>query len=202
MSVSRRSFLVASLAAFNLRRDPIRIALAPGVGGAFSDGVRFGMEDGSRAVTLMGRTLDVSDSAPVRIREGGLIEIGKTLFSVKAEPSAYAEVRQRVSLQGSAAVEWHHSLERYGAGELNERFRRYARARMSSDHWLGWIAVKVIIEAHLRARDVEDLPAVMARTRYDGHKGVPLSFSQETRNLRQPLYLVDPARDVVVWPER
>ena len=49
-------------------------------------------------------------------------------------------------------AEWHASLERYGAGELNERYARRFGRRMSSTAWCGWAATKAVVEAALRAR--------------------------------------------------
>ena len=77
---------------------------------------------------------------------------------------------------------WHHSLERFGAAQLNDRFR--AAAIPPDDHaWLGWFAVKLCWEATARARPPRELG-------YDGHKGMALRFNPAGR-LLQPLYVVE-----------
>lgn len=82
-----------------------------------------------------------------------------------------------------ATVWWHHDLSRYGAGELNERFFRATGRRMDSDAWTAWLAMKIVVEAALRGRDIGAI-------RIDGHKGVPLHFD-EHRVLQQPVYRID-----------
>lgn len=78
-------------------------------------------------------------------------------------------------------VAWHPGLARYGAGELNERFRTFAGRPMDGAAWAGWLAVKLVLEAELRGR-------ALGAVRIDGHKGEPLAF--EHGRLRQPLYTV------------
>lgn len=92
-------------------------------------------------------------------------------------------------------TEWHHTLERFGAGQVNDRFRaRYPSAQMDGAAWCGWFAIKIITEAMLRTRKVDpaSLISFLGRdtTRFDGQKGVPLSFRSWDRQLRQPLYVV------------
>jgi ABC-type branched-subunit amino acid transport system substrate-binding protein len=88
---------------------------------------------------------------------------------------------------------WHPTLFRYGATQLNERFRRAYDAGMSSAAWAAWIAVKLVADVALRAPAggttlMEGLADPTAR--FDGHKGTPLSFRRSDRWLRQPLYVV------------
>ena len=79
---------------------------------------------------------------------------------------------------------------------------------MDGAAWAGWMAVKVLWEASLRARTVEaaGIRAYLEResTQFDGHKGWPLSFRAWDHQLRQPLYLVsaDGARVLGEVPER
>jgi hypothetical protein len=86
---------------------------------------------------------------------------------------------------------WHPDLFRYGATQLNERYRRAHGAGMSSAAWASWIAVKLVAELALRGGG-SDLAARLSdvRARFDGHKGVPLSFRPEDGWLRQPLYVL------------
>ena len=70
---------------------------------------------------------------------------------------------------------------------------------MDGPAWAGWMAVKALWEASLRARSVEPnaLRAWLERgaTQLDGHKGWPLSFRPWDHQLRQPLYLVSTSGD-------
>jgi ABC-type branched-subunit amino acid transport system substrate-binding protein len=89
---------------------------------------------------------------------------------------------------------WHPSLERYGAGQLNARYRARFGAPMTSPAWLGWMAVKSVFETALRSRHADGTfgAPVLDRDglRFDGHKGRPLVFAREDHRLRQPLYVV------------
>ncbi|MBA3232047.1 MAG: hypothetical protein H0T05_04445 [Acidobacteria bacterium] len=86
-------------------------------------------------------------------------------------------------------VAWHPSLFRYGAAELNDRYRKQTGGPMTSEAWLAWFAVKALVDSALRAPDAPRCQA-LAGTRFDGHKGRPLVFDPTTRVLRQPLYIV------------
>lgn len=90
------------------------------------------------------------------------------------------------------ADSWAPGLERFGAGQLNDRFRaRFgAEAAMRGAAWAGWFAMKAVVEAALRAR-VEDAASIrraLLAGRFDGHKGEPLVFSREGI-LAHPLYV-------------
>lgn len=86
--------------------------------------------------------------------------------------------------------EWHSSLQRYGAQELNERYQR-AHGTMTGDAWAGWFATKVAAESALRLRNVsrQVLTGPEAPS-FDGHKGVPLRFDASGA-LAQPVYVID-----------
>jgi hypothetical protein len=101
---------------------------------------------------------------------------------------------------GARVVVWHESLERFGAEQLNDRYRAATQRPMSGDAWLGWFAMKVLAEAALRSRSVA--PAVLtnylARAAFDGHKGSPLAFDAH-RRLQQPLYVLERTRASGAW---
>lgn len=136
-------------------------------------------------------------------------ECRRAVFHVQASQSMRdAALATRAGDAGDAVL-WHPTLERFGAGQLNDRFRaRWGGAGMDGAAWAGWMAAKVLWEASLRARTVEGaaLRAYLARdaTQFDGHKGWPLSFRAGDRQLRQPLYLVsgDGSRVVAEVPAR
>lgn len=109
---------------------------------------------------------------------GDTVEDGRYRLTPTREQLAEA-TRGRKDVR---AVVWHPRLRRYGAGELNERFEETTGRPMHSDAWSGWLAMKLIVEAALREREI-------ASMRIDGHKGVVLRFD-DRRVLQQPLYLV------------
>jgi PQQ-dependent catabolism-associated beta-propeller protein len=93
---------------------------------------------------------------------------------------------------GLGAVLWDAGLTRYGAAQLNERFRRRFGSPLGPSEWAGWMAVKVLWESLLRTgtTDARALGAFLRAdsTRLDGHKGGPLGFTAATHQLLQPLY--------------
>jgi ABC-type branched-subunit amino acid transport system substrate-binding protein len=124
----------------------------------------------------------------------------RNVFHVEASARMYADALAAHgddAAEATEAVLWHPSLERFGAAQLNDRFRARFGGEMDGAAWAGWMAVKVLWEASLRARttEVEGLRGYLERdaTQFDGHKGWPLSFRAWDHQLRQPLYLVAPA---------
>jgi ABC-type branched-subunit amino acid transport system substrate-binding protein len=93
---------------------------------------------------------------------------------------------------------WDRALEKYGAEQLNARYRGRFGAEMDDTAWAAWVGVKILWEAAVRARTTD--PAVLARqlvrseSRFDGHKGAPLAFRARDHQLVQPLYVVLPDR--------
>jgi hypothetical protein len=107
--------------------------------------------------------------------------------------AARAQAQQKVTDDDSVAY-WHPSLERYGAAQLNERYRRAHGRDMNEAAWAGWFAVKLAWEAAQRTGSSEprDLATFLIGERaiFDGHKGMPLSFRAQTQQLRQPVYII------------
>ncbi|HEU4882225.1 MAG TPA: ABC transporter substrate-binding protein [Longimicrobium sp.] len=127
---------------------------------------------------------------------------GRGVFHVQASDRMYADAfaaRAGEAADATEAVLWHPSLERFGAAQLNDRFRARFGGEMDGAAWAGWMAVKALWEASLRARSTDGaaLRAYLERdaTQFDGHKGWPLSFRAWDHQLRQPLYLVAPAEN-------
>lgn len=128
---------------------------------------------------------------------------GRYTFHVEASEAMYAGAlaewreAEKAVVDGPAAdpirpLIWHHTLGRYGAAQLNDRFRARFGEPMAPGAWAGWMAVKVAWEAALRARTLEPaaLAAALERLRFDGHKGRSLTFRRWDHQLRQPLYLL------------
>lgn len=98
-------------------------------------------------------------------------------------------------------VDWHHDLDKFGAQELNERFRRRFNQPMDEAAWRGWVAVKLAAELALRFGGAG--VTKIGELSLDGHKGMPLRFDPRNHHLVQPVYLIDPQGKVVdeVAPE-
>jgi ABC-type branched-subunit amino acid transport system substrate-binding protein len=129
----------------------------------------------------------------------GADSCGRTAFHLAPSDSTSARaLALHTSDEGlrrdARVVAWHHSLARFGAEQLNERFRRRFGAEMDAPAWTAWLAMKIVAETALRARTTQgaDLARYLARrdTRFDGHKGEPLTFDARTGELRQPLYVL------------
>jgi ABC-type branched-subunit amino acid transport system substrate-binding protein len=123
------------------------------------------------------------------------------VFHIEASDAMYAAVPS--SIYSSRIVLWSSALEKYGAAQLNDRFRLQFGYAMDSPAWAGWIAVKIIWESMVRMGERSTLSdyLIADRSQFDGHKGAPLSFRSWDHQLRQPLLAVDtgsdnPPRDV------
>ena len=94
---------------------------------------------------------------------------------------------------GLVAQAWHPHFERYGAPQLNKRFRRTAKRPMSSWDWSAWMAVKIITHGLAERPDAgaAELRAFLRspQTILDGFKGVRLNFRPWDQQLRQPVFL-------------
>lgn len=105
---------------------------------------------------------------------------------------------------GSSAspVAWDPQLVRFGAEQLNDRFRHRYAADMTEDAWCGWMAAKIAWEGALRARspapgEIRDA-LLHPDAGFDGHKGRALSFDPSDRQLYHPLYASDDLRELAV----
>jgi hypothetical protein len=126
-----------------------------------------------------------------------------TDWNVTASPAfrqqALARHADRKDLR---AVDWHSGLMKFGAEELNVRFRRRFGQPMDERAWHGWVAVKCAVELALRYPGGNPKQKI-GELRLDGHKGMMLRFDPQDRHLVQPVYLVDSGGKMVeaVEPE-
>jgi hypothetical protein len=177
--------------------------------GAFGRGVRLGLHEAARAAMLLGHQLRVVPPgsaatayiAPVaaagaRTPLVAMSSAGATapctfLTAHTAAERSAAAARARASAPSAAPMiaEWHPAFRRYGASELNERFVAMFKMSMDDQAWHGWVAVKAIVEAFVRAEG-GDLCRAIATLRFDGHKGRALRFDPLTRRLQHPLLVV------------
>ena len=99
--------------------------------------------------------------------------------------------RPVVGSAGLVAEGWHASWERYGAPQLNRRFKKAANRVMASADWAAWMATKAIIEVALKLPDASQHRRALRNQGIvlDGFKGARLSFRSWDQQLRQPLFL-------------
>ena len=121
-------------------------------------------------------------------------------FHVEASDSMYAIASRRLGRlpggSGSSVVLWAPTFEKYGASQINDRYRARYQLLMDGGAWAGWVAIKIVAEAALRTRS-DRADAILSylespAATFDGHKGWPLSFRSADHQLRQPLYMVLP----------
>ena len=134
--------------------------------------------------------LDVGN-APKRARSDCGDRTVRLLPSSRPTQTA-AKGDSEITTKSSDLVAWHPALERFGAAQLNERYRKRFGSDMDERAWAGWLSIKVLLDAALRTgtsdRCALERFLLSAAGRFDGHKGVPLFFDPQTRELVQPLY--------------
>jgi ABC-type branched-subunit amino acid transport system substrate-binding protein len=115
---------------------------------------------------------------------------GQRAARSRSLPAAARAPVQRVD----SVVLWAPTLERFGASQINERYRDRYHQGMDGGAWAGWAAVKIAADAALRAQSTAPAKLVgyleSPSTEFDGHKGWPLTFRVADHQLRQPLYIV------------
>lgn len=118
---------------------------------------------------------------------------GGYVVHVEASDSMYAAAMEQNPTAGDdGVVLWHPGLERFGAGQLNDRYVRRFGEGANAPAWAGWMAIKSLWET-ARNLEVPDGSALAHALQvdgleFDGHKGEALRFDPETGQLAQPLY--------------
>jgi len=112
---------------------------------------------------------------------------------------------------GLTPTSWHFSLERYGAPQLNERYRQFkkneilgSQVAMTDAEFAAWSAVKLISNS-LNSRQVGanlDLASVLQdpASQVDLYKGTRGSIRQWNHQLRQPILLSTSEAVIAVAP--
>ena len=119
-------------------------------------------------------------------------------------PFATSAPRPVVGSEGLTARAWHWTFERYGAPQLNQRFRRLADRDMRSGDWAAWVAVKAVADAVTQAGSA-DRDSVHRALRspdlfVDLYKGVRGNFRDWNGQLRQPILLATHNAVIAVAP--
>ncbi len=119
-------------------------------------------------------------------------------------PFATYAPRPVVGSEGLMPRAWHWTFERYGAPQLNQRFRRLADRDMTAGDWAAWVAVKVVIEAVVQAGNAERrIVHEVLRSpdlSVDLYKGVRGNFRDWDGQLRQPILLATANAVIAVAP--
>jgi ABC transporter substrate binding protein (PQQ-dependent alcohol dehydrogenase system) len=101
--------------------------------------------------------------------------------------------RPVVGSEGLRASAWHWTWERHGAPQLNQRFDRRTKRRMSDSDWAAWAAVKSVVEAVVRTKETDPakLRSFLASDTFvlDTYKGSPANYRGWNHQLRQPVLL-------------
>ncbi|HEV2843231.1 MAG TPA: hypothetical protein VG477_00160 [Thermoanaerobaculia bacterium] len=191
---------MSALAFADLRELRLGNLLPPG-----DPGVLLGVEEAERTATLLQVKLRWAPSGEILIGREAPAKLSVPFLA--AGPPEEAPVRPRVFRvassprvrrealarhKGLRVVDWHPDLERFGAGQLNERFHRRFGRPMDEASWRGWMAVKIAAEVALRGGILQQL----GDSAFDGHKGTQLRFGED-HHLIQPVYVVD-ARGKIV----
>ena len=101
--------------------------------------------------------------------------------------------RPVVGSEGLIPGAWHWTWERHGAPQLNQRFDRLAKRRMTGPDWAAWAAIKSVVAAtlHSKTRDIMALRSTLRSNdfRVDTYKGAPANFRPWDNQLRQSILL-------------
>jgi ABC transporter substrate binding protein (PQQ-dependent alcohol dehydrogenase system) len=113
--------------------------------------------------------------------------------------------RPVVGTQGLVASAWTPAYQEYAALQMQQRFDLFAHRAMTERDYGGWLAVRIIGNAVMRA-DKTSAPAMRAYLRSKdflvaGYKGQGLTFRRWDNQLRQPVLLSQPLMTVSMSPQ-
>ncbi len=107
--------------------------------------------------------------------------------------------------QGLSAVSWHLTQEKWGAVQLQNRFKARFKRWMEPLDYQAWLGVQAVATAVTRVQssDAAQLISYMRGEDYRvaAYKGVGLSFKPENGQLRQPVILATPRTLVSISPQ-
>lgn len=107
--------------------------------------------------------------------------------------------------QGLAPTTWHKTHEQWGSAQLQSRFQKRFKRRMTPLDYQTWAPIRAIGEGATRTNSA-NFAKIAAYLRSDefelaGFKGLPLTFRKWNNQLRQPILLAHPASLVSVSPQ-
>ena len=115
------------------------------------------------------------------------------------------EPRLVAGTQGLRAVAWHRNHERWGAAQMQNRFRRQAKRWMGEWDYGAWVAVRAIGETitRLKRDSPQDVKAYLRSDDFAiaAYKGIKVTFRPWNGQLRQRILLSAPRSMVSVSPQ-
>lgn len=134
--------------------------------------------------------IDQAESEGLRVEVCGFSDASTETYSFLA---AAMGASRRLGT-GVRAVLWDYGLPGPAAAELNRRFREEWGRPMQGAAWASWAALQALRKAALLAGTADPTRLVQIlegpQFRFDGGKGVPLTFRPWDHQLRQSVYLI------------
>ena len=192
--MTRREFAAFVAALPLLRRASLEVRIAL-VGPADNDaarGAQMSVDEAKRAALLLSGSVQLvsntADASGIVLTVGSdLSKLPSNVAIIDATSTPPTNAPNLFHVQPANAADcvvWSPQLEKFGAAQLNDRYRAAFHADMTPQAWGGWFAVKVLWESALRARSdkAQDILAYIKsdRASYDGHKGDLLHFNPKT----------------------
>jgi ABC transporter substrate binding protein (PQQ-dependent alcohol dehydrogenase system) len=116
------------------------------------------------------------------------------------------DARLVIGTSGLTPATWHPSHEQWGGTQLQSRFERAAKRRMTSRDYQTWMAVRAVGEAAIRTKsgDVKTLRPFILGPDFGlaAFKGQAVTFRSWDRQLRQPILLTTLQMVVTVSPQQ
>lgn len=107
--------------------------------------------------------------------------------------------------QGLAPSTWHKTHEQWGSAQLQSRFEKRYKRRMTALDYQVWAPIRAIGEGATRTNsgDFQKISDYLRGDEFElaGFKGLPLTFRKWNGQLRQPILLSHPASLVSVSPQ-
>ncbi|MFA3791160.1 ABC transporter substrate-binding protein [Aliiglaciecola sp. SL4] len=107
---------------------------------------------------------------------------------------------------GLTPAAWHHSIEQWGAVQLQNRFNEFTGRDMQNEDYAAWLAVRAIAEAVTRTKsnNPNELYQYMMSDKFElaAFKGRKLTFRNYNGQLRQPIPLAQPDALVSQSPQQ
>ena len=111
-----------------------------------------------------------------------------------------------VGTQGLVPTAWHRTHEKWGATQMQNRFRRKAGRWMTSVDYAGWVAARTIGEASARIKSIDSMKIKNYILGEDfeiaAYKGVKVTYRKWNHQLRQRILLTAPRALVSVSPQK
>lgn len=115
------------------------------------------------------------------------------------------DARPVAGTQGLAPTTWHKTHEQWGSAQLQSRFEKRFKRRMTALDYQFWAPIRAIGEGASRTNsgDFDKIAAYLRNDDFElaGFKGLPLTFRKWNGQLRQPILLAHPASLVSVSPQ-